>query len=87
MRAEVMAVPLDMVFVVLYTTALMAESDASARSQGGFFSGRRRSIALWAAAFAAIVAGFADLAAGGTTLAPILLVLGYCVLVPIAILK
>jgi hypothetical protein len=86
-RAEVVAGPLDMVFVGVYTTALMAESHANTRTQGGFFSGRRRSIALWAAAFAAIVAGFADLAAGGTTVAPILLVLGYCVLVPIAILK
>jgi len=86
-RAEEMVVPLDMVLVVLYTTALMAEPDAGERSAAGFFSGRRRSIALWAAAFAAIVAGFADLAAGGTTVAPILLVLGYCVLVPIAILK
>ena len=41
----------------------------------------------WALASAAIVLGFADLARGGTTVAPILLVLGYCVLVPIAILK
>jgi hypothetical protein len=77
-----------MVLVALYTTALMAESDAGERSGvNGFFSGRRRSVTLWVAAFAAIIAGFADLAAGGTTVAPILLVLGYCVLVPIAILK
>jgi hypothetical protein len=34
-----------------------------------------------------IVAGFADLARGGDTVAPILLDVGYCVLVPIAILK
>jgi hypothetical protein len=46
-----------------------------------------RSISLWGAALAVILFGFADLAAGGTTVAPILLVLGYCVLVPIAILK
>jgi len=87
-RAEQVAAPLDMVLVALYTTALMVESDASGRStSNGFLSGRKRSVALWAAAFAAIVLGFADLAAGGTTVAPILLVLGYCVLVPIAILK
>jgi hypothetical protein len=86
-RSEVTVGPLDTVFPPLYTTALMAESDAGDRSPGGFLSGRRKSIVLWAAAFAAIVAGFADLAAGGTTVAPILLVLGYCVLVPIAILK
>jgi len=42
---------------------------------------------LWSAALLVIVVGFADLARGGTTVAPILLVLGYCVLVPIAILK
>jgi hypothetical protein len=65
----------------------MVESGADARSNDGRFSGRTRSIALWAAAFAAIIAGYADLWAGGTTLAPVLLVLGYCVLVPLAILK
>lgn len=31
--------------------------------------------------------GYADLARGGVTVAPILLVLGYCVLVPLAILS
>ena len=34
-----------------------------------------------------LVLGFADLIRGGETLAPILLVLGYCVFVPLAILK
>ena len=42
---------------------------------------------LWVAALAMIAIGFVDLARGGTTIAPILLVLGYCVLVPLAILK
>ena len=41
----------------------------------------------WALAAAALLVGYADLARGGTTLAPFLLVLGYCVLVPLAILK
>lgn len=50
-------------------------------------SPRTRSIALWVAALAAIAVGFVDLARGGTTIAPVLLVLGYCVLVPFAILK
>ena len=50
-------------------------------------SPRTRSIALWLTALAVIVVGFADLARGGTAIAPVLLVLGYCVLVPIAILK
>ena len=36
---------------------------------------------------AAIFVGYADLARGGMTIAPILLVVGYCVLVPLAILK
>ena len=48
---------------------------------------RTRSIGLWVAALAVIGLGFADLARGGTTIAPVLLVLGYCVLVPVAILK
>jgi len=50
-------------------------------------SPRTRSIALWVTALAVIVLGFADLARGGTAIAPVLLVLGYCILVPIAILK
>jgi hypothetical protein len=66
----------------------MIDSGAGqANSTSGGMSGRTKSISLWAAALAVIVVGFADLARGGTTVAPILLVLGYCVLVPIAILK
>jgi len=41
----------------------------------------------WGIAIVVILAGFADLARGGDTIAPILLVIGYCVLVPVAILK
>lgn len=41
----------------------------------------------WALAALSLLLGYADLARGGETIAPILLVLGYCVLVPIAILK
>ena len=41
----------------------------------------------WVIAGVVILAGFADLARGGETIAPILLALGYCVLVPLAILK
>ncbi len=48
---------------------------------------RRRSLVLWAVAILVLLVGYADLARGGETLAPILLVLGYCVLVPLAILK
>ena len=41
----------------------------------------------WGLAAAAIILGFVDLWRGGETIAPILLVVGYLVLVPIAILK
>jgi hypothetical protein len=50
-------------------------------------SRRSRRFLWWGVAFATIVAGYADLTRGGETLAPILLVIGYCVLVPVAILK
>jgi hypothetical protein len=66
----------------------MIDSGAGeASSTNGRISRRNRSITLWGVALLVIIAGFADLARGGTTLAPILLVIGYCVLVPIAILK
>jgi hypothetical protein len=41
----------------------------------------------WGVAALVLLAGYADLWRGGATLAPILLVVGYCVLVPIAILR
>jgi hypothetical protein len=46
-----------------------------------------RSSFWWALAAVALLVGYADLARGGVTLAPILLVVGYCVLIPIAILR
>ncbi len=48
---------------------------------------RGRSFVWWAVAAVVLVAGYADLVRGGETIAPILLVLGYCVFVPLAILK
>ena len=48
---------------------------------------RSRSLMWWAITFVVLLAGYADLVRGGQTLAPILLVVGYCILVPIAILK
>jgi hypothetical protein len=48
---------------------------------------RSRSVIWWGAAVVALLAGYADLARGGETIAPLLLVAGYCVLVPLAILK
>ena len=40
----------------------------------------------WGAALLTLALGYVDLVRGGETVAPILLVLGYCVLVPRAIL-
>ncbi|MGI8499147.1 MAG: hypothetical protein ACR2OG_16375 [Gemmatimonadaceae bacterium] len=60
----------------------MSEDAAPARA-----SALARASVWWALAVLAIVAGYADLYRGGETLAPILLVLGYCVLVPTAILR
>jgi hypothetical protein len=56
----------------------MAEAEATTRS---------RPLLWWGIAMLTILAGYADLARGGETIAPILLVAGYCVLVPIAILR
>ena len=50
-------------------------------------SPRSRSLVYWGVAALALIAGYADLARGGETIAPILLVVGYCVLVPVAILR
>jgi len=41
----------------------------------------------WGVAAIVLAAGYADLARGGETLAPILLVIGYGILVPVAILS
>jgi hypothetical protein len=49
------------------------------------YSGRRAHVAPTAAALA-LAAGFADLANGGITCAAVLLVVGYVVLVPYALL-
>ena len=45
----------------------------------------RRAHLVRAAAAAALLIGYADLARGGITLAPLLIVLAYAVLVPLAI--
>ena len=38
-------------------------------------------------AVVALAVGYVDLVRGGITLGPVLLVIGYCVLIPLAILK
>ena len=69
---------LDTLSGAVYTTSLMAQAETSPQT---------RSWLWWVIALVVILAGFADLARGGETIAPILLAIGYCVLVPIAILK
>lgn len=41
----------------------------------------------WGLAALTLLGGYADLIRGGETISAILLVIGYCVLVPVAILK
>lgn len=48
---------------------------------------RSKALLYWGVTAFTLLAGYADLARGGETIAPILLVLGYVVLVPLAILK
>ena len=48
---------------------------------------RSRAMLWWGTTVLVIAAGYADLARGGETLAPVLLVAGYCVLVPLSILR
>lgn len=50
-------------------------------------SPRTRRLVWWGASALSLILGYADLVRGGETLAPILLVLGYCILVPVAIVK
>ncbi|HEU4629558.1 MAG TPA: hypothetical protein VFS08_07415 [Gemmatimonadaceae bacterium] len=47
----------------------------------------RRALGWWGAAALVLLLGYVDLARGGVTLAPVLLVLGYVVLVPAAVLR
>jgi hypothetical protein len=48
---------------------------------------RSRALLYWGAAALSLVVGYVDLARGGETLAPVLLVVGYVILIPLAILK
>ena len=56
----------------------MAETEANPRF---------RPLLWWAVTLLTIALGYVDLARGGMTIAPVLLVVGYCVLVPLAILR
>jgi hypothetical protein len=77
----------DTHFAAPYTTKLMAKTDLASGPRAFREPRARRSWVYWAIATIVLLAGFADLARGGETLAPILLVIGYCVLVPLAILR
>jgi hypothetical protein len=66
----------------------MAAASTQPAAKAAPASGSRMRVSIWWIASAvALIGGYADLWRGGETLAPILLVLGYCVLVPIAILR
>ena len=64
-----------------------ASATAPTAPRDGAPGSRRTQYILWGAAALTLLLGYVDLIRGGITLAPILLVLGYCVLVPIAILR
>ena len=64
----------------------MAKTDRTT-AQAEVDEGGSRKWLYWGLAALTLVLGFADLARGGETIAPILLVLGYCVLIPLAILR
>jgi hypothetical protein len=61
----------------------MATSDVRGGGRRGVLG--RRNLAVLAAATACLVAGYLILRAGSPSLAAVLLVLGYCVLFPLAI--
>ena len=68
----------DTVLSGRYRTLPMAVAEVPNRSRPRLW---------WGIAMLVIVAGYADLARGGETIAPVLLVAGYCVLVLLAILR
>ena len=69
----------------LYTSTLMPRAERTTDE-----TPRRawdRPLLWWSLAAGSLLLGYADLARGGESIAPVLLVLGYCVLVPVAILR
>jgi hypothetical protein len=59
---------------------------ASAAKEAAILPFGKRNYVAFAIGLAVIVLGFVFLAAGDTVIAPILLVAGYCVVIPLAIL-
>jgi hypothetical protein len=64
----------------------MANSEIKATARAEERRVWRRPAVLWTAAALVLILGYADLIRGGEVLAPFLLVIGYCILVPMAIL-
>lgn len=64
----------------------MSSRDISDK-QPSVMSSRRSFLLWWGLSLAALVIGYADLWRGGITIGPVMLVLAYCVLVPVAILR
>ncbi|MDH3890606.1 MAG: hypothetical protein OEV49_05945 [candidate division Zixibacteria bacterium] len=58
---------------------------AAAKSEDVSWPFGMKNYLIFAAALVVIVVGYVTLGTGSMTLAPILLVLGYCVLIPVAI--
>jgi len=56
----------------------MADTESGKKSMSGV---------KWGVAAIVLAAGYADLARGGATIAPILLVIGYGILIPVAIVS
>ena len=77
---------LDTPFQGLYTRGLMANSDTKVTAERQARPVWRRPAVLWSVAAITLLLGYADLARGGEVIAPFLLVIGYCILVPMAIL-
>lgn len=65
----------------------MANSDMKGTAERDVQPIWRRPAVLWGVAAVTLLLGYADLARGGEVLAPFLLVIGYCILVPMAILS
>ena len=63
----------------------MAQKDVAAPSVDKAATNRR--LLWWGLSALSLLIGYGDLVRGGETIAPIMLVLGYCILVPVAIVK
>ncbi len=67
------------------TPAAPPAASTAPRDGGG--SSRRTRYLLWGAVAVTLLLGYLDLIRGGITISAILLVLAYCVLIPLAIIK